>query len=545
MEEILASIRKIIAEDSTGLRTPSAPQRSGTSYPATPKTTATPQASPAGMPQRGFMSREAFLKSSPSSEPEPRRDISTPGDISRAPGREAAGSAASSRLPRRDETPVFSKSSPFHREADVAPSKDRSRSHDEIGLNDSFSLQPAKEQPRPAKNDAVTSSHPATAREQAKRSPADSSDPIETVEVVALEDVLPVVSAGAAEKPAAKDEGNGASKPAPKADVASIEAQLTELLSDDLNALRQGRSGAQEDSIAKNEKAPSELENNDPFAFDLGPSPFAPKVEAELHQSLSRDPQPAPRLEPAKEPTSAGASKRDVEPSTNRSSELGGSAAKLAPEPPAASAQKPAAAIVPEAPRSYAPSISTEPSIAERPAPSNGSHFVPFASPSAPAEPFTPASVPQSDPAPSKGREAFVVPSVSATLGPTRKLEPLSNAFRPVAPPTPKPLENFAPEPEKAPELPQIVTQYRGAPQTAASTTQHSARAQDESGSPSNLPAMASESALDRPMEDAMADLLRPLLKTWLAENMPKIVERALRREMSERLLPGQKSPRE
>ena len=58
------------------------------------------------------------------------------------------------------------------------------------------------------------------------------------------------------------------------------------------------------------------------------------------------------------------------------------------------------------------------------------------------------------------------------------------------------------------------------------------------------LPALSSESGLDRPMEDAVADLLRPLLKTWLAENMPKIVERALRREMSERLLPGQKNPR-
>jgi cell pole-organizing protein PopZ len=46
-------------------------------------------------------------------------------------------------------------------------------------------------------------------------------------------------------------------------------------------------------------------------------------------------------------------------------------------------------------------------------------------------------------------------------------------------------------------------------------------------------------------MEDAVADLLRPLLKTWLAENMPKIVERALRREMTERLLPGRKNPRD
>jgi cell pole-organizing protein PopZ len=59
------------------------------------------------------------------------------------------------------------------------------------------------------------------------------------------------------------------------------------------------------------------------------------------------------------------------------------------------------------------------------------------------------------------------------------------------------------------------------------------------------LPAAATDAGLDRPMEDAVADLLRPLLKTWLAENMPKIVERALRREMSERLLPGQKSQKE
>ena len=49
----------------------------------------------------------------------------------------------------------------------------------------------------------------------------------------------------------------------------------------------------------------------------------------------------------------------------------------------------------------------------------------------------------------------------------------------------------------------------------------------------------------DRTMEDAVADLLRPLLKTWLAENMPKIVERALRREMTERLLPNQKNSRD
>lgn len=37
-----------------------------------------------------------------------------------------------------------------------------------------------------------------------------------------------------------------------------------------------------------------------------------------------------------------------------------------------------------------------------------------------------------------------------------------------------------------------------------------------------------------RAIEDTVADLLRPMLKSWLAENMPKIVERALRREINE-----------
>jgi cell pole-organizing protein PopZ len=39
-----------------------------------------------------------------------------------------------------------------------------------------------------------------------------------------------------------------------------------------------------------------------------------------------------------------------------------------------------------------------------------------------------------------------------------------------------------------------------------------------------------------RTMEDAIAELLRPMLKSWLSENMPKIVERALRRELTEQL---------
>jgi cell pole-organizing protein PopZ len=41
---------------------------------------------------------------------------------------------------------------------------------------------------------------------------------------------------------------------------------------------------------------------------------------------------------------------------------------------------------------------------------------------------------------------------------------------------------------------------------------------------------------LTRSSEDALAELLRPMLRTWLAENMPKIVERALRQELAGQL---------
>ena len=51
--------------------------------------------------------------------------------------------------------------------------------------------------------------------------------------------------------------------------------------------------------------------------------------------------------------------------------------------------------------------------------------------------------------------------------------------------------------------------------------------------------------SMQRSMEDTVADLLRPMLKTWLADNMPKIVERALRREMSERNLSEHKTAAE
>jgi cell pole-organizing protein PopZ len=47
-----------------------------------------------------------------------------------------------------------------------------------------------------------------------------------------------------------------------------------------------------------------------------------------------------------------------------------------------------------------------------------------------------------------------------------------------------------------------------------------------------------------RTLEDAVAEMLRPLLQQWLADNMPRIIERALRVEVSKTVREAPKRPR-
>ncbi len=570
MEEILASIRKIIAEDSSGLRTSSIPPRPGMPYSPAPRSAAPqPSAAPAQTPQRGFMSREAFLKSSPPVEPEPPKDSYAPLGASRQAASESTGFHPASRpRARADASPsdtILGKEPPQSLQSETSKSEAFAPSRTSISREDTLSI------------DAQIA--------------AATSVTIETVEVVPVEDVLPIVKD---DVPAAlKIEPEPVAKQGNKSDVASIEAQLSELLSEDLNALRQNRAKAQaEEAAAKAEKPKAEpteasdeivvqTESNDPFAFDLGPSPFAPKSEpqrkAEPQNNASPD---SPMLTAPVEPaaTSAPLEKSDA----SRAPSTPASALEPSFEPLTPKSQKPQ--------ESAGEASRAAPQSAELSAPlSTTPYFGPFVPTGASAATATPASAPTppradavspANAAPtasvspqkfepevptSRPRQTFAVPSVSATLGPSRKLEPLSNAFKPAPPPPPSVLETFVPaaesapeprkpevraseprasEPPQAPEPPWLVIPSRAPDQVrAAETPPQSPR--DETDLPSTLPATASESALDRHMEDAVADLLRPLLKTWLAENMPKIVERALRREMTERLLPGQKNPRD
>ncbi|MDQ8700046.1 DUF2497 domain-containing protein [Hyphomicrobium sp. LHD-15] len=47
--------------------------------------------------------------------------------------------------------------------------------------------------------------------------------------------------------------------------------------------------------------------------------------------------------------------------------------------------------------------------------------------------------------------------------------------------------------------------------------------------------------AAARTLEDAVADMLRPMLQQWVADNMPRIIEKALRNEVSNPVRPGSK----
>lgn len=503
MEEILASIRKIIAEDSSGLRSPAAPSRPGAAYTPSPKSS--PLQTSAPQPRSGFMSREAFMKSSQPADPGPGSEYHAPVGAPRAATADASDSIpASSRSRAREESrPAEKPASP--------PAKPGAGTQEDKILADDVLTRDATR--------GRSSREQTEARPEPLRLMPETDEPIVLnavsaesvqVEAVAVEDVTPVAEDDTPSTTAKA--GQRASDTPVQSDAARIEAQLSELLSEDLNALREGRIPTHADAIpvaagepqsalektpssAAAAQTPSDAPASDPFAFDLGPSPFAPKPEPQ-RSSAPAQVAATPRVEPAS---------------------------------PSSDVQRPAAFARPDQ---------------GEPAPfKNGSSTYPAASGASPSAferpsitPSQPAN-PQQEAAAVKPRQTFAVPSVSATLGPTRRLEPLSNAFRPAPP-----VEPFVPAAEVIPE-PVATPETARTPELPPSTATAS-NLYDDLPPLGGLPAISSETGLDRPMEDAVADLLRPLLKTWLAENMPKIVERALRREMSERLLPGQKSPR-
>jgi len=535
MEEILASIRKIIAEDSSGMRSPPASPRPGA--PFTPASRTQPVPSPsAPTPQRGFMSREAFLKSSQPADPEP------------------------------EVRPVHGLSNPAPSIGAEKPSPSRSRPAEDT--RDAGSPA-AKAEPRipsftPIEKNEFPASEPATKSRNGSAS-ADTSLKSVSIDSITIESIS-IETVAAQPEPVEQavviDAEPIEVHPVMENDTARIEAQLAELINDDLNALRQGRTTPAPDTASQPivgktgesakllSNAPSEslassgepADNVDPFAFDLGPSPFA-------KSATKVEPQPEVKIEPRIEPKLEAKVEPKVEPKPEPKFESKVEPARTieaAPLPP--SPMTPFEPSRPTARPAYSGPVYSGPTYSgksEMPAngAANGSHVSHvFESPKSAG--FGSSEAPASAPKP---RQTFVVPSVSATLGPSRRLEPLSEAFRPSfglsAPEKTIPTAELAPEP--------VVQQPVRSPEPVRTAQEPSAapalRSEfNDSALQAALPPLSNELTTgDRPMEDAVADLLRPLLKTWLAENMPKILERALRREMSERLLPGQKNSRD
>ncbi|HEX2843579.1 DUF2497 domain-containing protein [Hyphomicrobium sp.] len=59
---------------------------------------------------------------------------------------------------------------------------------------------------------------------------------------------------------------------------------------------------------------------------------------------------------------------------------------------------------------------------------------------------------------------------------------------------------------------------------------------------PASAPFPATAPQTGRTLEDAVADMLRPMLQQWVSENMPRIIERALRVEVAKTTKPGSNS---
>ena len=161
---------------------------------------------------------------------------------------------------------------------------------------------------------------------------------------------------------------------------------------------------------------------------------------------------------------------------------------------------------------------------------------------SAPEEPSV-AAFPVAEPALEESQPAFeiapsTVPAVAPTVDAALQLiahSPVA-AFAPSSPevalPAQAAVEHVVPEAISEPIHAHATDATQHAPLHIASET----NAAPASTTATSLSVSLHSMNAPRSMEDAVADLLRPMLKNWLAENMPRIVERALRRELSEQL---------
>ena len=196
--------------------------------------------------------------------------------------------------------------------------------------------------------------------------------------------------------------------------------------------------------------------------------------------------------------------------------------APVAPVAPAASA--PAAAPV-------APAAATATAVnAEAP------------SKSAPSTEARPVAKPASAPVPAIPVPATAPPAAVGKPAATTVAQPAAAPSSPVqAPAQAKPLAaSAAPAEPKLDALGMLATAIAAAPKTVVQTTEPAPK----TGTglvPASQVAVAIADGGERTLDDTVAELLRPMLRQWLADNMPRIVEKALRIEIAQNLGAGDK----
>lgn len=605
MEEILASIRRIIAEEPSGARGEPAAKRPFMSAPQPPP----PQTQPAV--RAGFMSRETFLKSSApgvagaespagaAASMSANRELRSAFDLRANEGAAASLPPSGRSMPDQAERFVDPVGSALEGEAQRAPEAGIDRA-DAARTTDDEEVSPLSAPAKPADEGvgAQMAAQPIGGTSDAPPAP----DTIAEIASAGDSDV-PDADACAADEDASARAGDG-SAASEEADVSAdaraavesaasritqrtIDEQLSDLIGEQLKPDLSGESSRSEMApsrgdgpfglerlqfgeadTAKNTAAPSA----DPFEFDLGPSPFAARAAqvraaAQTKMGLGAAKRETPvNGAPASEvwsPQFADQAKaepgRVQTPSNARpshdgivgarglgdhtQSEFAGSAEPaVRAQEPSRPIAKPASHVDISAPL-FARFSGDEPPRAGGHA-VNGAHagdsVVTKSSVAQPAAAAPVTAAPSHHPIPPppdfSARVTFEAPSVAATLGPIRKLgTPFSDVLSPMPVTPSRPHTAYEPAAEPAPSQP-----LAGEPHFMDAAARADAGAHDASRPSSNMLTPASDfhgalSDFDRSIEDTVADLLRPMLKSWLAENMPRIVERALRREMSER----------
>lgn len=276
--------------------------------------------------------------------------------------------------------------------------------------------------------------------------------------------------------------------------------------------------------------APAKAED-DPFEFNLGPSPFARAKAEEANAAVEAAPAAPPEPEiAAAEPVTAAPK--------SFASDIDALIAEVASKT-AAAADVPAAAPESEMARGGA---AVDTWAAE--APASDVQAVEAISDDANVAPAAMETVEAVDAEPASPVAA--APSDAHVEAPVAALEPApreTEKVRDILPLAPAPHTADA-EPAAAASAVSPLPGLQALMRSQAQAEYLSAPAAGYA--PAVIePAASVLPPVQRTAEDALAELLRPMLRTWLAENMPKIVERALRQELAGQISADQKTAAE